>query len=80
MRPRLVQRANPLAAPTPGVSRSLDLEDLRPPDEWKALVGAATTAIGSGRLEKVVLARAVRASADGPFDLAAAQIRGHPDC
>jgi isochorismate synthase len=36
--------------------------------EWRAAVDAVLTAIGSGELEKVVLARRVDVEADSPFD------------
>jgi len=56
-----------------------------PAAEWRALVGDAVGAIQSGTLEKVVLARAVRAAPRGPhpFDVGATvrHLRAnHPDC
>jgi isochorismate synthase len=46
--------------------------DLRPRWEWEALVEDAARACQTGMLEKVVLARSVRARARVPFDPAAA--------
>jgi len=37
------------------------------PDEWKAAVAQAASAIRAGRLDKVVLARRLTLKADGPF-------------
>lgn len=41
------------------------------PEEWKAIVADAITDLRAGRLEKVVLARAVRLRSSEPFDTAA---------
>ena len=59
--------------PPPGpTDATLAFTDARPADEWRALVGVATAAIGEGAMAKVVLARAVHASAARPLDAAAA--------
>jgi isochorismate synthase len=46
----------------------LDLDDLRPADEWRALVRDAVTQIEAGTFHKVVLARGVQATAPQPLD------------
>src|SRR5918912_1695614 len=51
---------------------TVQVDDLRPRWEWEALVEDAARACQAGVLEKVVLARAVRARARVPFDPAAA--------
>jgi isochorismate synthase len=62
----------------PGSPRSrrrdedVQVDDLLPRREWEALVEDAARACRTGVLEKVVLARAVRACARVPFDPAAA--------
>ena len=56
------QRASAAGAPPPPQG-SLVLDDARPASEWRALVGTAVDAIRAGRMDKVVLARAVRADA-----------------
>lgn len=54
----------------------LHVRDVRSRRDWERIVaGAALSCAGDGRLEKVVLARAVRASTVGPFDTAAAAAR-----
>jgi isochorismate synthase len=50
---------------------------------WQAAVGDAAAAVRAGALEKVVLARELRARADRPFDVAAALRRlrdAYPSC
>jgi isochorismate synthase len=50
---------------------------------WEAAVAGAAAAVRAGRLEKVVLAREVRARAGQPFDVPAALHRlreGYPSC
>lgn len=46
---------------------SFSLSPTTAPDEWVALVDRATKAMAAGDFEKVVLAREVLVSADGPF-------------
>jgi isochorismate synthase len=46
----------------------VQVDDVRPRREWEALVEDAAHACRNGALEKVVLARAVRARARAPFD------------
>ncbi|NWJ96956.1 MAG: isochorismate synthase [Chloroflexi bacterium] len=48
-------------------SNSLSLKDVRPAEEWKALVSQAVQRICEGDFEKVVLAREVRAFAQTAF-------------
>jgi isochorismate synthase len=50
----------------------VQVDDLLPRWEWEALVEDAARACRTGALEKVVLARAVRARAQAPFDPAVA--------
>lgn len=52
-------------------STALTYEDARTPAAWRASVVAAVAEIRAGALEKVVLAREVRATAPGDFDIAA---------
>ena len=69
------------AAPT--AAAALAPSDVLPADAWRALVGEAVATIRSGALQKVVVARAVRAAAPRAFDVTAAlqQMRAaHPDC
>jgi len=47
-------------------------EELRQAGDWQNDVAHAAAAVGRNELEKVVLARAIRLRADGPFDEAAA--------
>lgn len=56
----------------PGATEALTQRDARPAPEWRALVGEALAAIRAGTLEKVVLAREVRAIAPGDLDAVAA--------
>ena len=64
-----------LTAPRPARSlrdlagQPLDLHDLLPIAEWKALVADTTRVIEQGRFEKVALARAVEARAAKPLDI-----------
>ena len=55
----------------PRIGAGLQLEDALPPGAWRAMVADAITELRAGRLEKVVLAREVRAQAPTPFDPAA---------
>lgn len=57
--------------------------DTRDASDWRETVRDAVTAIGAGRLDKVVLAREVRASGPHDFDVMTAlrQLRSeHPTC
>lgn len=47
---------------------TLSLTDIRPASDWRATVRDAVAAIDAGRIEKVVLAREVRAHARRDFD------------
>jgi isochorismate synthase len=49
-----------------------DLHELQPADEWQTRIRATTRDIDESKLEKVVLARAVRLEALEPFDTAQA--------
>jgi isochorismate synthase len=56
--------------------------DLRAPSRWRSMVASAVDTIQGGALEKVVLARAVRATGAGRFDVGAIlrHLReAHPD-
>ncbi len=67
-------------SPGPG---SFSVESVRPPAEWCDAVAEATARIREGGLDKVVLAREVRVTADAPFDVAAVLRRlalGFPGC
>ena len=55
------------------------LEDQRPATEWMRLVAETTTAIRAGRYHKVVLARAVQATAQAPFAVGGALRRLRSD-
>ena len=62
---------------------ALAFDDERPAADWRALVGAAVSAIRAGEMDKVVLARAVRVTAPGEIDATAAlrHLRAaHPEC
>lgn len=66
----------------PRIGDGVRLEGALPPGEWQAIVARAVDDLKAGRLEKVVLAREVRAYADTPFDPAAtldALRRDYPD-
>jgi len=63
-------RGSGAAAPS-ATYGSLTFDDVRPATEWRALVGTAVAAIRAGRMEKVVLARAVRAGAARDLDVVA---------
>ncbi len=56
----------------PRIGDGVTLEDALPPGAWRSIVADAVTDLRAGRLEKVVLAREVRAKAATPFDPAAA--------
>jgi isochorismate synthase len=55
----------------PRIGAGLQLEDALPPGAWRAVVADAVAELRAGRLEKVVLAREVRARAQDAFDPAA---------
>jgi salicylate biosynthesis isochorismate synthase len=68
---RLLRWCECIAWPATAGSRrhgDVQVDDLRPRREWEALVEDAAHACRTGVLEKVVLARAVRARARAPFD------------
>ncbi|HMQ35178.1 MAG TPA: isochorismate synthase, partial [Chloroflexaceae bacterium] len=56
----------------PRLGEGVRLEGALPPGQWRAIVAEAVADLRAGRLEKVVLAREVRARAATPFDPAAA--------
>ncbi|WP_317205091.1 isochorismate synthase, partial [Janthinobacterium sp.] len=58
--------AAPAAA---GAAPKLDFHDLPTEARWKDMVREAATAIGAGAMQKVVLAREVRANASAPLQL-----------
>jgi isochorismate synthase len=58
-------------------------DEALPSSDWRAAVSAAAASVRAGELEKVVLAREVRATAQQPFSIAAAvrHLRAaYPDC
>ncbi len=57
----------PPARPAAKERLSLSVRNLRPADKWKAAVDRTAVAAQSGRVEKVVLARAVLAQAAAPL-------------
>jgi isochorismate synthase len=62
---------------------TLTYTDARDPSEWRATVSKAVATIRAGELEKVVLAREVRATASREFDIVETirQLRyAHPTC
>jgi isochorismate synthase len=66
----------------PRIGDGVELEDALPPGAWRSIVADAVADLRAGRLEKVVLAREVRARAATPFDPAAtldALRRDYPD-
>jgi isochorismate synthase len=66
----------------PRVADGVELSDALPPGAWQAMVGAAVRELRAGQMEKVVLAREVRARSAVPFDPAAALdalCRDYPD-
>ncbi|PDV99628.1 isochorismate synthase [Candidatus Viridilinea mediisalina] len=66
----------------PQIDAGLELRDALPPGVWRAMVAAAVAELRAGSLEKVVLAREVRARSQSPFDPAAtleALRRDYPD-
>jgi isochorismate synthase len=73
---RLLRWCECISGPATAGSRRRDedvqVDDLLPRREWEALVEDAVHACRNGALEKVVLARAVRARARVPFDPGAA--------
>ncbi len=80
--PAPLDLAPPPAPPTPGPGR-FDVRSVRDPADWCAAVATATARIRAGELDKVVLAREVRVTADAPFDVAAVLRRlvlGFPGC
>lgn len=85
MRSRLLARSSPL--PPPRSDRDdaslVTFTDVRPADEWRAIVDDAVAAIRGGALEKVVLAREVAARCDASFDVGrtVARLReAYPEC
>jgi isochorismate synthase len=71
-----------VAAPAAGPGR-FEVESARSPQEWCDAVATATARIRAGELEKVVLAREIRVTADAPIDVAAVVRRlrlGFPGC
>ncbi|HEX5829559.1 MAG TPA: isochorismate synthase [Gemmatimonadaceae bacterium] len=73
-------RGDGAAAPGNG---TLTMVDARSADAWRALVAAAVDAIRAGTMEKVVLAREVRARASREIDVVATlrELRAtHPRC
>ena len=66
----------------PGVDDGVEFADALPPGAWRAIVGDAVADLRAGQMEKVVLAREVRARSARPFDPAAALAalrRDYPD-
>ncbi|NTU86227.1 MAG: isochorismate synthase, partial [Chloroflexales bacterium] len=55
----------------PRIGDGVTLEDALPPGAWRGIVAEAVADLRAGRLEKVALAREVRARAATPFDPAA---------
>lgn len=69
-------------APRAGSDDEVESTDLLAPSEWRSIVASAVDAIHGGAMEKVVLARAVRATSAAPFDVGSAlrHLRAvHPD-
>ena len=78
----LGERAAPPAPARPAALAGEEV-DVPPAPEWERSVGEAVAAIRGGALEKVVLAREVRAHAGHPFDVAEAVRRlraAYPSC
>ncbi len=70
------------ARPDPGPG-GFEVRSSRPPADWVAAVAAATERIRAGALDKVVLAREVVVTADGPIPIATVLLRlaqAHPSC
>ncbi|MGI8756964.1 MAG: chorismate-binding protein, partial [Acidimicrobiales bacterium] len=70
----------PSAATGPG---SFEVRSARPPEVWMDAVATATRTIGTGALDKVVLAREVVVTADAPIPVATVLARlasGYPGC
>lgn len=59
-------------AESPAGSGAALLEEVPPKEQWLAAVARAAAAIGTGRLEKAVLARSVHLASRAGFDLGAA--------
>lgn len=62
---------------------AFDVVSSRPPEAWTDAVATATARIRTGELEKVVLAREVVVTADGPIPVATVLTRlsqAYPDC
>ena len=77
------ERAPGRRAPAVGTGHRLSLEDDRPAAEWRELVASAVDEIRREGLEKVVLARAVRATSSSDPDLLTMLRhlrRAYPDC
>ncbi len=58
----------PTAPPRATAVDVVELTEVPEPDRWRASVGGAAAAVRAGWLEKVVLARELRAHAPAPFD------------
>lgn len=61
----------PAALSFENTSNSLQLKDIRPAEEWKAVVAEAVRQMHKGDFQKVVLAREVRVVAQNPFEAGA---------
>ncbi|HWJ97740.1 MAG TPA: isochorismate synthase, partial [Acidimicrobiales bacterium] len=69
-------------SPSDGPS-SFTVSAARPPADWEAAVAAATARIRAGELDKVVLAREITVTADGPISIATVLLRlsqHYPGC
>ena len=74
---------NPGGATRPAPSTTIELEELRPGRDWRALVAAAVAAIRDDLMQKVVLARAVHARVTSDIDIGGMlrHLReAYPDC
>lgn len=73
------QSAQELSSDGATQTTSVALEDERPAADWMRLVGETARAIRAGRYHKVVLARAVQATAQSPFGVGEALRRLRSD-
>lgn len=83
MRARVLGASSASGHSAHGTGGSLHYAEVPAPDEWRALVRGAVAEIARGSLEKVVVAREVRASASQPIGIVATlrHLRAsHPDC
>ncbi|HLZ07296.1 MAG TPA: isochorismate synthase [Chloroflexota bacterium] len=88
LRSGLFQMSSLLSTPGPGprVDRDnaiIEMVDLRPPEDWQAMVGAIAQRLRAGESEKVVLALSSRLSAQHSFDPSRALDRlreDYPNC